>query len=73
MNVSIFDNLNIALQNIVSISAEIGTGIKAIPIYISHSFTMLSNINNIFPSELSAFILLVASCGILLKITHYGD
>lgn len=73
MNVSIFDNLNAALQNIVTVTTEIGTGIKAIPTYISHCFIMLSNINNIFPSELSAFILFVASCGILLKISHYGE
>lgn len=73
MQVSIFDNINTALQNIINVTREIGHGFTQLPRFINQSFDIIDQLDTYIPDTFFYMIVLTACVGVILKITHYGE
>lgn len=70
--VSIFDNLNTFIEQVVYITKNIGHCLSALPDLIGNSLVTISEFTSYCPPFIAWIILFMFGTGIILKCTHWG-
>lgn len=73
MEVTIFDNLNTFIEQVVFIIKNIGHCLQQVPDLIGNSLVTLSDLVSYCPPFISLVVLFMAGSGIILKGTHWGS
>lgn len=73
MEVTIFDNLNTFINQVVHIAKNVGHCLSQIPDFLVDSVISLNAFTSYFPPFITFIILFVAFTGIILKGAHWGN
>lgn len=73
MNVSVFDNINELVNQVVYITKNIGHCLSKVPDLIGDGLTSITDFTSYCPPFIVFIVMFLFGSGIILKGTHWGN